>query len=53
MALQKTEQFANLHLHSTYSDGVYSPAELCARAGVDRFEDAFVALATEGKEAAV
>lgn len=30
-----------------------SPAELCARAGVDRFEDAFVALATEGKEAAV
>ena len=30
-----------------------SPAELCARAGVDRFEDAFVALATEGKEAAI
>ena len=30
-----------------------SPAELCAQAGVDRFEDAFVALATEGKEAAV
>ena len=30
MALQKTERFANLHLHSTYSDGVYSPAELCA-----------------------
>ena len=30
-----------------------SPAELCTLAGTSRFEDAFVALATEGKEAAV
>ena len=30
-----------------------SPAELCALTGASRFEDAFVALATDGKEATV
>ena len=40
---------ANLHAHSTVSDGHYTPEELKQKANADDFESAFIAIVKEGR----